>query len=222
MLSQTKPIRRAARRSRPAPVKDVRPPRIIGEMSYDQFLQLDEDVFAEWVDGKVIEMAAVTDEHSALQIFCVKVVGTFVDAHELGEVRSEPFQMKTGPDLPGRSPDLIFVARKNLPRLKRLYLDGPADLVIEVISPGTVDVDRGAKYSEYEKGGVREYWLIDPLRKQADFYLRGRDGLYQRVSVGADGIYRSTVLKGLWLKLDWLWRKPLPSSMQVLKEWKLA
>jgi Uma2 family endonuclease len=221
LLSQTKPVRGGGRRRRPADPSPSAEPRVLGEMTYEQFLQLDGDVHAEWVDGKVIEMAPVTDEHSALQMFFVKIIGAFVDAHELGELRAEPFQMKTGPDMPGRAPDLMFIAKRNLSRLKKHYLAGPADLVIEIISPGTMHVDRGAKYGEYEQGGVKEYWLIDPLRKQADFYLRGRDGLYQRAAVESDCRYHSRVLKGLWLDVDWLWQKPLPSSVFVRKAWKL-
>jgi len=138
-----------------------------------------------------------------------------------GRVLYEPFQMKTGPELPGRSPDLFFVSNENLGRLKRLYLKGPADLVVEIISPGSRAVDRGEKFYEYEQGGVPEFWLIDPQRKQAEFYQRGQDGVYRLVPPDSDGLYHSQVLKGLWLKVDWLWQEPLPSVRNVLKEWKL-
>lgn len=165
-------------------------------------------------------MAPVSDEHSGDQIFLVKIIGSFVDAYDLGELRGEPFQMKTGASLPGRSPDILFVAKKNVSRFKKNHLDGPADLVVEIISPGSQSVDRGEKYFEYEAGGVKEYWLIDPLRKQAEFYLRGRDGVYHLAPI-ENGIFHSVVLKGLWLKVAWLWKKPRPSVLAVQKEWKL-
>lgn len=106
-------------------------------------------------------------------------------------------------------------------RLKRLYLDGPADLVVEIISPGSRGVDRGDKFYEYEQGGVPEYWLIDPDRKQAEFYLRGEDGIHRPAPVGKDGVDHSQVLPGLWLKVDWLWQEPLPPLLDVLREWKM-
>jgi Uma2 family endonuclease len=145
----------------------------------------------------------------------------WVEVHDAGQIKCDPFQMKTGPGLPGRAPDILFVAKRNLSRLKRLYLDGPADLVIEIISEGSRAVDRGEKYYEYEKGGIREYWLLDPLRKQAEFYRLGRDRLYHAVPIGEDGRFESAVLKGLWLNVEWLWRKPLPSVLVVQKAWKL-
>ncbi|HEY2588426.1 MAG TPA: Uma2 family endonuclease, partial [Tepidisphaeraceae bacterium] len=165
------------------------------QTSYAEFLESDfGDAAVEWVNGEVVTMAPVSDEHSDLQIFLVKILGSFIDAHDLGKLRGEPFQMKTGPNLPGRSPDVLFVARRNLSRLKSNHLQGPADVVVEVISPGSQSIDRGDKYYEYEAGGVREYWLIDPTRKQAEFYLRGRDRHYHLAPV-EEGIFHSTVLK---------------------------
>lgn len=68
---------------------------------------------------------------------------------------------------------------------------------------------------------MREYWIVDPIRSEAEFYRLGADGAYTPVSVDADGIFRSEVLSGLWLKVDWLWQEPLPPLMAVLKEWGL-
>ncbi|MBI4586704.1 MAG: Uma2 family endonuclease [Planctomycetes bacterium] len=130
--------------------------------------------------------------------------------------------MKTGPDLPGREPSLYFIARKNLHRLKKKHLQGPADLVVEVISPDSRARDRGEKFYEYKQGGVREYWMIDYERKQAEFFVLDKNGIYRPAPIGKDGIYRSAVLKGLWIKVDWLWPKRLPTLMSVLKAWGLV
>jgi Uma2 family endonuclease len=212
MLTQAKPPRRAPRK----PEDESR------RITYAQFLRMDlPNPHAEWVDGKVIEMPPISSTHNDLGGFFITCVGIWVEAHDLGELKYEPFQMKTGPDLPGRSPDILFVAKKNLSRLKKNYLDGPADMVIEIVSEGSRSVDRSDKYYEYEKGGVREYWLIDPLRKQAEFYRLDRTGIYRLIQIADDGIFRSEVLKGLWLKVAWLWQKPLPSVLAVQREWKL-
>jgi Uma2 family endonuclease len=128
--------------------------------------------------------------------------------------------MKTGPDLPGREPDILFISQEHLDRLKETYLEGPADLVVEIVSPESRLRDRGEKYAEYEMGGVREYWLIDLEERQADFYELDGRGRYRRLEPEA-GIYRSQVLSGFWLKVEWLWRDPLPPVLGVLRELKL-
>ncbi|HIE27934.1 TPA: Uma2 family endonuclease [Candidatus Poribacteria bacterium] len=196
-------------------------PSLAKKMTYEEFLAwLDEDIHAEWVNGEVVFMSPISGEHQDVGGFLLALIWHFVEAHQLGVIRYDPFQMKTGPDLPGRAPDILFVANENLSRLKRTHLEGPADLVVEIISPDSRGRDRGDKFYEYEQGGVREYWLIDPLRKQAEFYRLGEDGIYRFVPIGDDGIFRSSVLEGLWLKVDWLWQTPLPLS--VLREWKLV
>ncbi len=192
-------------------------------MSYEEFLHWPgEDHHVEWVNGGIVFMSPVTKPHEIIRGFLYSLIKFFAEARHLGEVYSEPFQMKTGPDLPGRTPDVFFVANKNLERVKRLNLEGPADLVVEIISPGSRATDRGDKFYEYEQGGVPEYWLLDPERRQAEFYLRGKDGIYRLVAPGGDGIYRSTVLAGLWLKVGWLWQTLPPPIMDVLREWRLV
>ena len=192
-------------------------------MTYEQFLVWGEkeEAHTEWVDGKVVFMSPVSREHATISEFLFKTISTFVEARQLGEVHADPFQMKTGPDLPGRAPDILFVAQENLARFKRNYLDGPADLAVEVISPDSRGRDRGEKYCEYEQGGVKEYWLIDPLRQKAEFYELGQDGFYRPMTVELDGRFQSVVLPEFWLKVEWLWQRPLPTLKYLLHEWGL-
>jgi len=198
----------------PVPVR----PLPEGKISYEQFLQwLDEDTWAEWVDGEVHLLSPVGGEHQDIALYLLRLISDFVETHQMGVVRYQPFQMKTGETLPGRSPDILFVASENVHRLRETYLDGPADLVVEVVSEESRARDRGEKFVEYERGGVREYWLIDPARKQAEFYVL-RDGTYQPVLLGGSGVYRSTVLPGFWLYVEWLWQRP--PVRQIVELWE--
>ncbi len=191
-------------------------------VSYEAFLeQADEDVRAEWVDGKVVRIGAESHVHQALSGFLAALLRAFVEAYDLGVVLSAPFQMKLEQKPVGREPDILFVAQAHLERLKTNYLDGPADLVVEIISLESRARDRGEKFYEYEQAGIPEYWLLDPERKQAEFYQRDEGGIYQLVPL-QDGSYRSRVLEGLWLKPAWLWQDPLPKLLEVLKSWKLV
>ncbi len=192
-------------------------------MSYADFLAMDfENNHVEWVNGKVIDMPPISGGHQDVGSFLITLINTFVVAKNLGTIKYEPFQMKTGPDLPGRSPDILFVASAHSKRLKKTYLQGPADLVVEIISPESVGRDRGEKFSEYERGGIPEYWLIDPLREQAEFYIRNKKGIYQLARMDAKGIFHSTMLPGLWVDPEWFWKSPLPPVLSVMKLWGLV
>lgn len=192
------------------------------KMTYEEFLAWADGTHAEWVDGEVIIMSPASDRHQDLVSFLISLLRHFVEAKQLGVVRPAPFQMKLATRPSGREPDLLFIAREHLDRLKENYLDGPADMALEIISPESRARDRGEKFYEYEQAGVGEYWLIDPVRKQAEFYHLGGDGIYQPVTIGEDGIFRSEVLNGLMLEVGWFWQEPLPMLLSVLKEWGLV
>lgn len=196
-------------------------PASSGKISYEEFLQSKEYVWAEWVDGEVIQSSPASKRHQLLVNFLAALLQHFVEANRLGLIISAPFQMKTGVDLPGREPDILFVASDHLERLQDTYLAGAADVVVEIISPESLTRDRGDKFYEYEKGGVEEYWIIDPIRQLAEFY-RLDNGVYRLAPIDNDGIYRSVRIAGLWLRVEWLWQEPLPSLMSILKEWGLV
>jgi Uma2 family endonuclease len=185
-------------------------------MSYAEFLEWkDEDTLAEWADGEVVMTSPASLAHQDIGGFLFEVINTYVRINQLGQVVQPPFQMK----LPnsGREPDLMFVANANLPRLQETYLDGPADLVVEIISPESRGRDRGEKFYEYEQAGVAEYWLIDPDRQRAEFY-RLEDNLYQLARPEEGDVYRSAILPGFWLRLGWLWTRPRPATADILLE----
>ena len=189
------------------------------KMSYQEFLDwCDEDTLAEWVDGEVIMASPASNRHQSLAGFLHAVLEVYVEQHELGQVLLAPFQMKTGPALPSREPDLLFVAQENLDRLKATYLDGPADLAVEIVSAESRLRDRGEKFAEYEAGGVREYWIHDPGEQRADFCVLATDGRYERRRPDTAGIYHSQIIRGLRLTQAWLWQQPLPRLVPVLRE----
>ena len=192
-------------------------------LSFEEFLAwLEDDTWAEWVDGEVEIMSPASLPHQLLQGFLECVLSIYATSKGLGVVLGAPFLMRLPEELRrGREPDLLFVATRNRSRLKHTYLDGPADLVVEIISPESILRDRGAKFAEYEMAGVPVYWMLDPIRKRADFYQLGADGRYRAVEP-TDGVYRSAVVPGFWLRVEWLWQDPLPPVLAVVKELGIA
>lgn len=188
-------------------------------ISYEAFLEwADEDTWAEWVDGHVIVMSPVSTRHQDIAGFFETLLRIYSEERDLGHVFSAPYQMKLDN---GREPDVLFVAEEHSDRLQENYLDGPADLVVEIVSPTSGPRDRGDKFYEYEAGGVPEYWLVDPEREQLEVYQRV-DERYRPVRADEDGAYHSEAVPGFWLKDDWLWQEPLPKTLDVLKTWDLV
>jgi Uma2 family endonuclease len=192
------------------------------KMSYEDFLEWNGDEgWFEWVNGEVFEMSNPSLIHQDISDFLTAILRFFVEANQLGRVISAPFQLKFDFRNTGRQPDIMFVSKGNSENIKKQYVDKTADLVIEIISPESRTRDKGDKFYEYEAAGVREFWLIDPDRKRAEFYTLGEDGFFN-FEVAEDGLFKSKVLEGLTLKVDWLWQENLPNLMDVLKDWKLV
>ena len=187
-------------------------------LTFQEFLDQygDEDVWAELERGEVYVMSPASLRHQDLVNFLTALLRFFAEYFGLGRVLSAPFLMRLGPDT-AREPDILFVAREHLERLKATYLDGPADLVVEVVSPESRLRDRGIKFAEYEMAGVPEYWLIDPELERADFYVLASDGRYERRSADEQGWYTSQALPGFRLFVPWLWQDPLPSLAEALR-----
>ncbi len=188
-------------------------------ISYEEFLDAYDTTHAEWVDGQVVPMTPVATRHQDVTDWLTVLLRLLVERNELGKVLSAPVQMR----LPrsGREPDVMFIAREKLERVRELYVEGPADLVIEVVSPESQTRNRRDKLREYEAAGVREYWIIDPVGQEAEFCDLGKDGRYERVPL-REGVFHSVVVPGLWLRVEWLWQQPLPSLWTILREWKLV
>lgn len=189
--------------------------RELKKISYHDFLDLcDEDTLAEWVNGKIVRYSPASDMHQYLVCWLASILYIYVEEKKLGIVRPTPFQMKTGHDLPGREPDIIFLGKENLEMLKRTYIEGPADLVIEIVSEESRLRDRREKFAEYEIGGVKEYWILDPELKKADFFVL-KEGRYLKKKDN-QGIYSSEVIPRFWIEVDWFWN--LPPVLEVLKK----
>lgn len=185
-------------------------------ISYEAFLDLEERYrHAEWVEGEVFMMAPVSYVHGRIVRFLKATLQAYAEARRLGEVIGDPFQM----ELPssGRQPDVMFVAAANAPRIRAQFLDGPADLAVEVICPGRRAVDRVEKFREYAAAGVREYWLIDPDRRQVEFFLLDEQRRFSPTLIGEDGIDHCTVIPGVWIDTNWLWERP--GVVEVFRAW---
>lgn len=191
------------------------------KISFEDYLIKYDGQHAEWVDGKVEIRMPVAYKHQAIISFLISILRPWTEVNDAGVICAAPLAMKINQDRKGREPDILFVAKENLHRLKPTFVDGAADLVIEIVSPESQTRDRGDKFYEYEAGGVQEYWLIDPERQQAEFYLLNENNIFQFAAVDQDGKFRSRVLTDLELPIEWLWRDDLPTTIEVLREWKL-
>ncbi|MCS7056616.1 MAG: Uma2 family endonuclease, partial [Thermoflexales bacterium] len=165
----------------------------------------------EWIDGEGVQYMPATRLHQDLTGLIYTLLRLFLAATRLGSVFAGPYTMRTlAGGKTAREPDVFVVLNTNAGVISDKEFIGAADIVVEVISDDSVFRDRVTKFDEYEAAGVREYWLIDPRpsRRRAEFYVFDASiGRYRPASLEADRIFRSTVLPGFWLDVEWLWQE---------------
>ena len=92
---------------------------------------------------------------------------------------------------------------------------GPADICIEVVSPGSIAEDYRDKFSEYQQGSVQEYCIIDPQKQECRFHRLQPNGVYAVIPLDADGHYITSLLPHFKLHVATLWQTPLPDIFAV-------
>lgn len=197
-------------------------------LSFEEFMEwgLKVEIHAEWVEG-YIEVRMGTDYRHQDIILMLSMMFSFWSGKNGGKALLAPFTMRLNPGVKikkanrqgsGREPDVLYLAPENMGRLQPTFIDGPADVAVEVISPESQQRDRYVKFSEYEKAGVREYWLIDWEAQEEEFYRRDdATGRFVRVALTADNIFRSEVMPGLLLDVTVLRQRPLPTADVILR-----
>lgn len=98
-------------------------------------------------------------------------------------------------------PDIVFVAAGRRAIITPKEIAGAPDLVVEILSPGTEDRDRGYKRKMYARHGIREYWVVDPRVRSVEPYGRPGEVSAPPTRLTERDILASRVIPGLTLDL---------------------
>ena len=103
---------------------------------------------------------------------------------------------------------MVFVAADQRSILTEPNIQGAPALVVEILSRGTKKRDLGIKKELFDRGGVREYWIVDPKGNTVTIHRRSAGGGFPRVaSLPADAHAITTpLLPGFSLALEKLFR----------------
>ncbi len=190
-------------------------PDASGRVSLDEYMDHYAHDHYEWVEGELLKMSPVSEDHDALTGYFYMLLQAYFAYRPIGQTRHEPFVMRLDAINRSREPDLQVILDSNPGQLTRTAMIGPADICIEVVSDESVSRDYGDKLVEYEKASVQEYWMVDPRRRTAHFHRRSAEGIYQLIPPDEAGNYETPLLPGLKLHAPTLWREPLPDFFAI-------
>lgn len=184
---------------------------IATDVSLEDYMEHYADEHCEWVEGVVIRVSLGELKHNRLIYYLITLLEAYFELRPLGQVIGQPFVLRLAAfPRRRREPDLLVVLKTNPHELKDTYMDGPADICIEVVSQDSVKRDYGEKLEEYEQGGVSEYWIVDPLRKECRFSRLGENQRYATQPIDAESYYHTPLLPGFALHVATLWQETLP------------
>lgn len=181
---------------------------IAHRFTYEDYLLFPDDGNRyELIDGERFVTPAPSRKHQAAVLYLSYFFVDFLRRNPLGELYPAPFEVLfSRHDVV--QPDLVFVSNERAGSLTEKNLEGPPDLAVEILSPGTRRIDETRKLRLYEKFGVLEYWLVDPQRDSARVYRREGDRLVQvrTLSAAAGDVLDSPLLPGLAIPLAEIFR----------------
>jgi len=146
----------------------IHPPKTMLEV----WESLPEGTLCELINNKLIMSPAPQNIHQVIIGELYVNLSLFLRKNKLGEVRIAPFDVYFSTENV-LQPDIIFIKNENLFKIKNKGLVGAPDIVIEILSPTTSQMDYEDKKIIYERFGVKEYFIVDPSSKNVDsFFLQ--------------------------------------------------
>ena len=176
------------------------------KLTWDDYLGFPEDgARHEIIDGEHYVTASPVLNHQRVSRHIQFQLYEQIERQGKGEVFNAPTAVQLS-DFDIVEPDLLVVLADHGQRLRETRVDGPPDLVVEILSPSTRRLDRELKMALYQRTGVSEYWIVDP-RRAAWRSTAVRETGWRRPVCSASRSH-STVLSGVVVDLNRVWDPP--------------
>lgn len=156
-------------------------------VTYEEYLSWEDKNRWEVMEGRPYMLSAPSWEHQAISGELYRQFANFLMGKHC-TVFAAPFDLRL-PKSGVRDekstdvfqPDLVVVCDRE--GLKKTGYHGVPSLVIEITSPNTAKFDKVYKFNQYEKAGVKEYWIVEPENKLVDVFALQADQRYGRAEI---------------------------------------
>lgn len=169
-----------------------------------------EDSPWELLDGRMAMRAPASDRHQDLERFLLTLLSGYLGERPIAVVRASRYPMRLDEHW-SPEPDILAVLNEHRGRMTTHRLEGPADLAIEICSESDPGLDYREKLPRYRAAGIPEIWIVDPF--QGHVHAETAGGAPR---LWKEGRLESSVLRGFWIDVEWLWRPDLPAPLPCL------
>lgn len=170
-----------------------------GQWRYEDYLRLPADGQRyEIIEGVLYVANAPGYDHQFTVAKIAFFLQLFVTERKLGIMLTSLFEVHLSETTRPVQPDVLFLTTEQQPPPSAQFVTAPT-LIVEVISPSSIRLDRQIKFDAYERAGVAEYWLADPKTRSVEVYTL-ENGEYALLGqFAADEVIESRVLSGIAL-----------------------
>jgi Uma2 family endonuclease len=176
---------------------------IQGQWRYADYLRLPDDGKRyEIIEGVLYVANAPNFDHQFSVSKVLFYLQLFTIERDLGVVVTAPFEVHLSETSKPVQPDVLFIRKERQPMPGTQIFEGPPDLIVEIISPSSIRLDRKTKFDVYEQIGVAEYWLVDPKLHGVEVYTLSHGEYALLGQYTGEDLIESTVLAGLQIKAN--------------------
>ena len=178
-----------------------------GAWRYEDYLRLPDDGKRyEIIEGVLYVANAPSVEHQFTVSEIHFALKLFVREKQLGQVFTAPLEVHLSDTSRPVQPDLLFISADRLPSHGDKVFEGAPDLIVEVVSPTSIRLDRNVKVDAYEAAGVAEYWIVDTKTRSVEVYTLARGEYALHGQYTGDELITSTLLPELQIKTSLLFQ----------------
>jgi Uma2 family endonuclease len=196
----------------------LEPPYLIVKpgVSEDDFYRLaDEDSSWEYLDGRIVMHSPASDRHEDLFGFLMTLLRDYVGERGGAVVRGSRYPMRLDAQW-SPEPEILVVRDSRRHLMTKRCLEGPADMVIEIVSESDPRLDYREKLPRYQQAQIEEIWIVNPFEQNVRADIRMATGY--RTTTVSDGRLESAVIAGFWIDVGWLWQDELPPTLSCLRQ----
>jgi len=153
------------------------------------------------LNGRPMTNPAPLMKHQRIIGNLYMLLDQFVKSHALGKVWLAPCDVVFD-QFNVVQPDLFLIAAERAHIVTERNVQGAPDLVVEILSASTADLDRGYKQYLHAVNGVHEYWLVDPDARQVEVLALSETGYVTAGVYGEDETVISLLLTGLCIAVN--------------------
>lgn len=179
-------------------------------LTYAEYLKLDEDVQYEVIDGQVYNMTPSPNvKHQSIATELLTEFNIYLRIKSCRVLAEIDVCLCGDEDITKANewvkPDIMIVCDKD--KIRKNRIAGSPDLIVEILSKSTAKIDKMIKFNRYQRAGVKEYWIVDPIYETIDAYVLDGDFYKHNGTYANDECVEVNIFDDLSINLKHIFRE---------------